>query len=57
VELTDLPGSYGLDPTSPDEEVTRKVILGTVSRRGAPDVLVLVLDARTSNSIWSSRRK
>jgi hypothetical protein len=28
IELTDLPGSYGLTATSPDEEVTRKVILG-----------------------------
>ena len=28
VEMTDLPGAYGLDPTSPDEEVTSKVIAG-----------------------------
>ena len=28
MELTDLPGSYGLNPTSPDEEVTRDVVLG-----------------------------
>ncbi len=45
VELTDLPGSYGLNPTSPDEEVTRKVILGEFPGEAAPDVLVVVLDA------------
>ena len=45
VELTDLPGSYGLAATSPDEEVTRKVILGEFPGEAAPDVLVVVLDA------------
>jgi ferrous iron transport protein B len=45
VELTDLPGSYGLIATSPDEEVTRKVILGLLPGEAAPDVLVVVLDA------------
>jgi ferrous iron transport protein B len=45
IELTDLPGSYGLDATSPDEEVTRKVILGEFPGEPAPQVLVLVLDA------------
>ena len=45
VELTDLPGSYGLNPTSPDEEVTRKVILGELPGEAAPEVLVVVLDA------------
>ncbi|HZV10419.1 MAG TPA: ferrous iron transporter B, partial [Novosphingobium sp.] len=45
IELTDLPGSYGLDATSPDEEVTRRVILGELPGEAAPDVLVVVLDA------------
>lgn len=45
VELTDLPGSYGLHPTSPDEEVTAKVILGHFPGEAAPEVLVVVLDA------------
>ncbi len=45
VELTDLPGSYSLSPTSPDEEVTRKVILGEFPGEAAPEVLVVVLDA------------
>lgn len=45
IELTDLPGSYGLNATSPDEEVTRKVILGEFPGEAAPQVLVVVLDA------------
>ncbi|QCI93474.1 ferrous iron transporter B [Novosphingobium sp. EMRT-2] len=45
VELVDLPGSYGLNATSPDEEVTRKVIMGEQVGQAQPDVLVIVLDA------------
>ncbi|WP_288483277.1 ferrous iron transporter B [uncultured Novosphingobium sp.] len=45
VEMTDLPGSYSLDPTSPDEAVTAKVIRGEFVGESAPDVLVVVLDA------------
>ena len=45
VELVDLPGSYGLDSTSPDEEVTRRVILGEQAGQAKPDVIVLVLDS------------
>ncbi|PNU03520.1 ferrous iron transporter B [Novosphingobium guangzhouense] len=45
VEMTDLPGAYGLDFTSPDEEVTAKVIAGMFPGEAAPDVLVVVLDA------------
>ena len=45
IELTDLPGSYGLHATSPDEEVTANVILGKFPGEVAPDVLVVVLDA------------
>jgi len=45
IELTDLPGSYGLDATSPDAEVTRRVVLGELPGEPAPQVLVIVLDA------------
>ncbi len=45
IELTDLPGSYSLHATSPDEEVTRKVIMGEFPGEPAPQVLVVVLDA------------
>jgi len=45
VEMTDLPGAYSLDPTSPDEEVTSKVVRGQFPGEAVPDVLVVVLDA------------
>ena len=45
VELVDLPGSYALDAASPDEEVTRRVILGEFPGEAEPEVLVVVLDA------------
>lgn len=45
VELTDLPGSYGLHATSPDEEVTARVIMGHYPGEAMPEVLVVVLDA------------
>ncbi|MFO1255669.1 MAG: ferrous iron transporter B [Sphingomonadaceae bacterium] len=45
IALADLPGSYGLNATSPDEEVTRKVILGLLPGETAPEVLVVVLDS------------
>lgn len=44
-EIVDLPGSYSLTPASPDEEVTRNVILGEQEGERRPDILVLVLDA------------
>eukprot|EP01037_Dinobryon_pediforme_P015931 gene15932-16096_t len=45
IEVVDLPGTYGLDTTSPDEEVTRRVIMGEQAGQAQPDVLVIVLDA------------
>jgi ferrous iron transport protein B len=45
VELVDLPGTYSLDPTSPDEQVTRDVILGRQHGERLPDALVIVVDA------------
>jgi ferrous iron transport protein B len=45
VEMTDLPGAYGLDPTSPDEEVTAKVLRGAFPGEAEPDALIVVLDA------------
>jgi len=45
VELIDLPGSYSFDATSPDEEVTRKVVHGEFEGEALPQVLVLVIDA------------
>ena len=44
-ELLDLPGSYSLsETTSPDEEVTRKVVMGEFEGEAVPDTIVLVVD-------------
>jgi ferrous iron transport protein B len=45
IELVDLPGAYGLDPTSPDEAVTRDVLLGKQQGERLPDALLVVVDA------------
>ncbi|MGD9664443.1 MAG: ferrous iron transporter B, partial [Novosphingobium sp.] len=45
MELVDLPGSYGLHATSPDEEVTRKAVLGELAGEARPEVLIIVVDA------------
>ncbi|MCH8684763.1 ferrous iron transporter B [Pedomonas mirosovicensis] len=45
VEMVDLPGAYSLNPRSPDEEVTRRVLLGTQEGEGKPSALVCVVDA------------
>ncbi len=45
VELIDLPGAYSLEPSSPDERVTREVVTGASSLERLPDALVVVVDA------------
>ena len=45
VELVDLPGTYSLTPTSPDEAVTRDVVLGRQTGERRPDALIIVIDA------------
>ncbi|WP_031294664.1 FeoB small GTPase domain-containing protein, partial [Sphingobium ummariense] len=45
VELVDLPGTYSLDPASPDEQVTRDVVMGRQAGERRPDALVIVVDA------------
>ena len=45
VELVDLPGAYSLDASSPDEEVTRDVVLGRQAGERLPDALLIVIDA------------
>lgn len=44
-ELIDLPGTYSLYVASPDEQVTRRVILGEMDGETLPDALVAVIDA------------
>ena len=45
VELVDLPGAYSLDPASPDERVTRDVVVGRQAGERRPDAIVCVVDA------------
>lgn len=45
VELLDLPGTYSLFVTSPDEQVSRDVILGQFTGEKRPDYLIAVVDA------------
>ena len=45
VMIVDLPGTYSLRARSPDEEVTRDVVLGRLAGETTPDVLVCVADA------------
>ena len=45
MELLDLPGSYSLQVRSPDEAVSRDVLLGRRADTPRPDVVVAVVDA------------
>lgn len=45
IEYLDLPGTYSLTPASPDEEVTRDVLVGQQEGERRPDALVIVVDA------------
>lgn len=45
VLITDLPGTYSLRARSPDEAITRDVVLGTHESESRPDLLVCVADA------------
>lgn len=44
-ELIDLPGAYSLDPNSPDEKITRDVLIGDQEGEETPDLVLCVLDA------------
>jgi ferrous iron transport protein B len=44
-ELIDLPGTYSLTPHSPDEAVTRDVLLGHQVGEQKPDIVLAVVDA------------
>ena len=45
VNLTDLPGTYSLRGRSPDEEITRDIVLGRFANEAPPDLLLCVADA------------
>lgn len=45
INIIDLPGTYGLRITSPDEAVTRDALLGLIKGDASPDALIVVVDA------------
>src|SRR5215813_2358545 len=45
VHLIDLPGTYSLRGRSPDEEITRDVVLGRLASETPPDLLLCIADA------------
>lgn len=45
IDYVDLPGTYSLTPSSPDEEVTRNVLEGHQAGERKPDALIIVVDA------------
>jgi len=45
VAIVDLPGTYSLRGRSPDEEITREVVLGEIRDEAVPDCIVCVADA------------
>ncbi|MDR3535354.1 MAG: ferrous iron transporter B, partial [Acetobacteraceae bacterium] len=45
VQVIDLPGTYSLLARSPDQAVTRDVVLGRFAHEAPPDVVVFVADA------------
>ena len=45
VRILDLPGTYSLRARSPDEAVTRDVVLGRFEGEAAPDLMICVADA------------
>ncbi len=45
IELIDLPGTYSLDPKSPDEAVTANVLSGAQAGEKRPDAIICVMDA------------
>ncbi len=45
IDVVDLPGAYSLDPASPDQEITRDVLLGRQAGERTPDAILCVVDA------------
>jgi ferrous iron transport protein B len=45
IQVVDLPGTYSLRARSPDEEITRDVVLGRLQSEVTPDLIVCVADA------------
>jgi ferrous iron transport protein B len=47
IAVEDLPGTYSLDPISPDERVVTDLLAGEFADVGRPDAIVLVADVTT----------
>ncbi|MBD8009366.1 MULTISPECIES: ferrous iron transporter B [Acinetobacter] len=45
VRVLDLPGTYSLDATSPDEEITRNVVQGKIAEEQEQNAFLCVVDA------------
>ncbi|NDU89312.1 MAG: ferrous iron transporter B [Ferrovum sp.] len=45
IQIVDLPGTYSLTPTSLDESITRRAVLGQLQEEAPPELLVCVVDA------------
>lgn len=45
VTLLDLPGTYSLNATSPDERIATDILLGRATHTKTPDVVICVVDA------------
>lgn len=45
VSVVDLPGSYSMNPSTPDERVMMEVITGQRAGEDAPDAIIAVVDA------------
>lgn len=45
IELVDLPGTYSLVPSSPDEQIVTSILFGLTEASDIPDLIVAVVDA------------
>lgn len=45
VRVLDLPGTYSLNATSPDEEITRDVVMGKITEEQEQDAFLCIVDA------------
>lgn len=49
VRVLDLPGTYSLEATSPDEMITRDVVIGKIADESQQDAFLCVVDATNLN--------
>src|SRR5690242_19959957 len=57
VSLIDLPGTYSLRGRSPDEEITRDVVLGRTTGEALPDLVLCVADSTNLRLTTPLRRE